>query len=70
MSGLTSSAWNPVISESRPNGEAYQGTPAEMTRRSSQKMVSALRSATACDSAPLKASSSVSVRALASAQWR
>ena len=70
MSGLTGSAWNPVINASRPNGEAYQGTPAEMTRRPSQNTESALRSATACARAQFSASSLVSNLALASAHCR
>ncbi len=58
------------MSASRPNGEAYQGMPAEMTRLPSQKMLSAFRSATACSSDQLKASSLVWICVELSAQVR
>ena len=40
ISGFRSSDWKPVMSASRPNGEQYQGMPAEMTGRPFQWMVS------------------------------
>ncbi len=58
------------MSASRPKGEAYQGTPAEMTRLPSQWMVSALRSATACASDQLNASAPLRIFVEVSAQLR